>query len=151
MAQSNGAGNGTGNMKLEIRYPVDSVWELTVDNETCKGRIYCTDEITQTVVLQTALKHTTLASEIRVINAASIAKAQKLKDNGEADAAIPPVTGPLPVVHKKALEERERKAIRMAEENLRNINEKVRLKGYRRMFSNICRHHPRANRYLTSY
>lgn len=123
--------------RLETRFPVHSAWKFTLSpsDETVRGRIYCTDEASQMVALQTALTHTTLATDMRIIHAASIAKAVEIKKtaekNGEEeddeDEISLPVTTPLPKVQKKALEDRERKAVRLAEESLRHINQKVRV------------------------
>jgi len=115
---------------LAERFPVNSLQELTLQSgEAVSGRVYCTDEMTGSIVLQKALVHTTLASEIRIVAADSVTKSVVLKeDNSETDAAAvaaSPLTNPLPKIQKKALEERERRAIRLAEESLRHINEKV--------------------------
>jgi hypothetical protein len=111
---------------LEVRFPVHSSWKLTLSSEeTVQGRIYCTDEASQSVVLQTALTHTTLASEIRIIQASGIVKSIPVKTpaaDGEEDSAL---SVPLPKIQKKVLEDRERRAVKLAEESLRHINEKV--------------------------
>lgn len=90
------------------------------------GTVYCTDEVSNTVFIQKNLTHTTLATELRVLHAAQIARSKSVAppegDDGESSAL-----GSLPKVQKKALEEREKRAIRMAEESFRHINEKVRL------------------------
>jgi protein LSM12 len=80
------------------------------------------------VVLQKQLVHTTLASQLHVVNAAAVTKAtrQAEEEGGDGDKGIP-LSKPLPKVHKKVLEERERKALRQAEESFRHINQKVRL------------------------
>lgn len=113
---------------LAERFPVNSLQELTLQTgEAVSGRVYCTDEMTGSIVLQKALAHTTLASEIRIVAAASVAKSIALEETGDdGAAAATPLTQPLPKIQKKALEERERRAIRMAEESLRHINQKVR-------------------------
>jgi len=113
---------------LAQRFPVNSLQELTLnDGETVSGRIYCTDELTGSIVLQKALVHTTLASEIRIVPVLSVTKSVVLSEENEASAVAPtPLTQPLPKIQKKAMEERERRAIRLAEEQLRHINQKVR-------------------------
>ena len=114
--------NGTpwSQQRLEVRFPVHTVWELTLSNdETVEGSIYCTDEASQTIVLQKALTHTTLASEVRMIQASCVTKAVQ-KNNGE-DSEM----GPLPKIQSKVLEEREKRALRLAEDSLRHINQKV--------------------------
>ena len=121
---SNGLSNAS-RSRLDTRFPVNSCWELTLENqETVSGCVYCTDEGSQTVVLQKPLVHTTLASEVRLVNALSIVRAVSKQDDAAA-AAMPPLSTPLAKVQKKALEERERKAIKLAEESFRHINQKV--------------------------
>ena len=118
---------------LFLQYPVNSVLELTLapNAEVVRGLVYCTDDVSNSVVLKKSLTHTTLASEIRIINATSItnkkviqAEAPTTAEEGEAAEEL---ALPLPNVSKKALEEREKRAIRLAEESFRHINEKVSL------------------------
>jgi hypothetical protein len=112
---------------LAERFPVNSLQKLTLQTgEAVSGRVYCTDEITGSIVLQKALVHTTLASEIRIVAAASVTKSVALEEGDDAAITATPLTQPLPKVQKKALEERERRAIRLAEESLRHINQMVR-------------------------
>ena len=128
-------------MYVAERFPVNSLQQITIvpDDEVLTGRVYCTDEITRTVVLQKALTYTTLSSEIRIISLNSIVHSQQLPEKSVgttdqetttttgADDTIraTPLTQPLPIIQKKALEERERRALRLAEESLRHINPKV--------------------------
>jgi hypothetical protein len=80
------------------------------------------------IVLQKALVHTTLASEIRIISVDYITKSVELKEEDYAGHVKPiPLNNALPKIQKKALEDRERRAIRLAEESLRHINDKVRI------------------------
>lgn len=113
---------------LAQRFPVNSLQEITLNNgETISGRVYCTDELSGSIILQKALVHTTLASEIRIVSAGSVDKAFALTDESESSAVVPtPLSQPLPKIQKKVLEERERRAIRLAEERLIHINQKVR-------------------------
>lgn len=116
---------------LFLQYPVNSVLELTLapNSETVRGLVYCTDDVSNSVVLKKSLTHTTLASEIRIINAASIASKKVIHAEAPATAeegeAAEELALPLPNVSKKALEEREKRAIRLAEESFTHINEKV--------------------------
>jgi protein LSM12 len=108
------------------RYPVNTLWEMTLESgEVVSGRVYCTDEFSQSVVLQKQLVHTTLASQLHVVNASAVTNATRLAEEDGEDKGIP-LSRPLPKIHKKALEERERKALRQAEESFRHINQKVR-------------------------
>ena len=132
-------------MYVAERFPVNSLQQITMlpDHEVITGRVYCTDEITRTLVLQKALTYTTLSSDIRIISLSSIVQSQQLQENDSGAATVTdasgnkvtvvednvratPLTQPLPIIQKKALEERERRAIRLAEESLRHINPKVR-------------------------
>lgn len=131
-------------MLLAGRFPVNSLQEVTLhDGATFAGRVYCTDEMTGSLVLKASLIHTTLACDMRIINVASIKTSRLLPPPpapGQAgtttfasastslsvlDPALPPEI-PLPKIQKKALEERERKALKLAEEQFRQINPKVR-------------------------
>ena len=110
-----------------VRYPVNSTWEFTLPNdEVAAGTVYCTDETSQMIVLQKSLVHTTLAFEVRMVQVASIKKEKLISSSAEnsnnEDATL---SKPLPVVQKKALEEREKRAIRLAEESFRHINQNV--------------------------
>jgi RNA polymerase-interacting CarD/CdnL/TRCF family regulator len=83
------------------------------------GLVYCTDDVSNTVVLQKSLVHTTLASEIHVLNAATIKSKKVITDHKEIVLELPKN------VNQKQLEEKEKKAIKQAEEALKHINQKV--------------------------
>lgn len=117
-----------GTALLSVRYPVNSTWEFTLPNdETVTGTVYCTDEVSQTVVIQKSLVHTTLAFEVRMVQAASIKKEKLITSSTEnsTNSSDSSLSTPLPVVQKKVLEERERRGIKLAEEGFRHINENV--------------------------
>jgi hypothetical protein len=117
-------------VSLSDSYPANSILELTLipNGEVVKGLVYCTDEISNSIVLKKSLNYTTLTSDIRIINASCI-KTKKI-----IAAQAPTVAGesslevamPLPNVTKKSIEEREKRAIMLAEEALKHINQKVR-------------------------
>jgi len=126
------------------RFPVNSILQLTLspDREVVEGLVYCTDEISNTIVLKRSLVHTTLASEFRVVNAdcvfeRKVVKAAAAPENsgggGEAESSTNKIDEelalPLPNVSKKTVEERERRAIKLAEEGLRHINQKATPEG----------------------
>lgn len=129
-------GNGGSGIKLSDSYPVNSILELTLSptNETVQGLVYCTDEISNSIVLKKSLNYTTLASEIRVINAncikgKKVIKAQAPAAKGE-DADEEELALPLPNnVTKKSIEEREKRAIMLAEESFKHINQQASLEG----------------------
>ena len=128
MASANGSAAAAPPGMLAQRFPVNSLQELTLSNgESVSGRVYCTDELTGSIVLQKALVHTTLAAEIRIVTVESVTKSVILPEDSQGTFVAPtPLTQPLPKVQKKALEEREQRAVRLAEERLRHINQKVR-------------------------
>lgn len=146
-SSSNNANNnnnnksGAGKALLSIRYPVNSTWEFTLPNdEVAQGTVYCTDEVSQMVVLQTPLVHTTLAFEVRMVHVASIKKEKLVSSSTENSAnntnEEAPLSKPLPVIQKKVLEEREKKAIKLAEERFRHINQDVSCRIC--LFVNLC-------------
>jgi len=110
--------------------------ELTLSptDETIQGLVYCTDEISNSIVLKKSLNYTTLASEIRVINAACVkskkviaAEAPKSRTTGgDENGEVQEIAMPLPNVTKKSIDEREKRAIMLAEESFKHINQKVR-------------------------
>jgi len=130
---------------LQEKYPVNSILELTLspNNEIVRGLVYCTDKISNTVVLKKSLKHTTLSSEIRLINAASIidkkvivAVAPKEHESSTSDITdensleeAEELMLPLPNVSRKAVDERERRAIKLAMENMAHVNQNASSEG----------------------
>jgi hypothetical protein len=118
---------------LFLQYPVGSTWDFTLstDERILGATVYCTDEVSDTVMIQKALTHTTLATEVRIVQSSHIVQAtRQAADTGEsssssADTSSSFLNQPLPKIQKKALEERERRAVRLAEESFRHINQKV--------------------------
>lgn len=178
------------NEPLSVSYPVNSYMELTVDNpvtvthtgkdqsqkerqdrkqesELIRGTIYTTDEISKSIVLLNALHHTTLSSEVRIINAncvsskrtirsasqneAAVGSAAENKNNditegiggknnetaGEIDEELLLATSKIatlsvsssPAINRKDLEDRERRAIKLAIESFGHINQTVTPEG----------------------
>lgn len=121
---------------LSASYPVNSVLELTLSptQEVVQGLVYCTDEISNSIVLRKSLNHTTIASEIRVINASCVKKkkvimAEAPKSRAEGVDAQVEIALPLPNVTKKAIDEREKRATMLAEESIKHINQKASPEG----------------------
>jgi hypothetical protein len=112
---------------LSQRYPVNSLQEIVlVTGEKLSGRVFCTDEMTRSIVLQTALVHTTLATELRILSLDCVTSAVEVQDSSSsASVATIPLAQPLPKINSKTLEDRERRAIRLAEDCLRHINQNV--------------------------
>jgi hypothetical protein len=105
-------------MALSTSFPVNSCWELTLSNDSkVEGRVYTTDETSQTVVLIQSLVHTTLAVKVHLVQASQIVRSKAVQDDGNV------MEIPLGKISKKQLEEREKKAIKMAQERLSHINQ----------------------------
>mmetsp|Transcript_12845 Transcript_12845/g.24113 ORF Transcript_12845/g.24113 Transcript_12845/m.24113 type:complete len:195 (+) Transcript_12845:474-1058(+) len=122
---------------LSDAYSANSILELTLspNDEVVQGLVYCTDEISNSIVLKKSLNYTTLASEIRVINASCV-KTKKIIAARAPDSRTDGVTGEvqevaiaLPNVTKKSIEEREKRAIMLAQESLKHINQKASTEG----------------------
>mmetsp|Transcript_410 Transcript_410/g.811 ORF Transcript_410/g.811 Transcript_410/m.811 type:complete len:243 (+) Transcript_410:318-1046(+) len=148
----------TSSTSLSSTYPVNTLMELKLapNGHTLTGLIYCTDDISNSIVVKKSLVHTTLSSEITVINATSVLEKRVIRvddvtngggagggrdgnnNDGESSEIIAnqklmemgvrnpeELTMPLPNVSRKALEERERRALRLAEESFSHINQKA--------------------------
>jgi hypothetical protein len=133
------SGSGVGSTSLASTYPVNTLMEIKLSppagGTTLRGLVYCTDEISNTIILKKSLVHTTLSSEITVVNADSVVESKTIEvtqDISEEYARelagvgdLGELSAPLPNVSRKVLEERERRAIRLAEESLSHINQRV--------------------------
>jgi len=154
-AQGPPPATGGGAAPLAATYPVDRLVELTLapSGASIRGRVYCTDEFSQTIALRRALAHTTLSSEVTLINAAAVLEKKDVPDgdgdggggggggtaggNGTAGAGGAR-NAALPRVSKKALEEREQRAIKLAKESLRHINQRASPEG-QKVFDTLLR------------
>ena len=128
-----GDSTSSGKKKLSELYPVNSVLKLTLSptNEVVEGLVYTTDEISNMVVLKKSLNYTTLASEIRMVNAASVVKKEVVTlVAASSGASGEELSIPLTNISKKTIEEREKRARKLAEESIRQINQKVSLDEY---------------------
>ena len=116
-------------LPLSSIYPINTVMELTLNKaETATGTIYCTDEISNTIVLKKSLVHTTLSSEITVINADVVTARRIITEADESDDNNNKSSeAVLPNVSRRMVEERERRAIKLMEESFSHINEQVRV------------------------
>ena len=122
-------------LPLSSIYPINTHMELTLKNTNDKiqGTIYCTDEISNTIVLKTSLIHTTLSSQITVINADVVMDRRRVEGDDESGegggaegaAAQQQGTEVLPNVSRRMVEERERRAIKLMEESFSHVNQKV--------------------------
>jgi len=132
-------------VSLSDSYPANSILELTLspNGEVVKGLVYCTDEISNSIVIKKSLEYTTLASEYRIINASSV-KTKKIiaaeAPKSKVDEEGKPILGndgsdvmevflPLPNVSKKNIEEREKRALYLAQEGMKHINQKATPEG----------------------
>ena len=132
---------------LYIKYPISSQWEFKLNNgETVQGEIYCTDQVADLIILQDSTNN-----DIRMISVTSIitGETQQITENNngsdieeddaiEKAATVTATTKKVDIVHsKKVLDEREKRAIRLAQESLKHLNPKVRTTIYtcvRRVF-----------------
>jgi hypothetical protein len=116
MATESSSTAGAGS--LYSRYPITSSWELTLnDGEVVKGQVYCTDPTASIVVLQDPT-----VNDIRMVSVASIQESKRIQEatKSQIDVAATEISHT-----KKALEEREKRAIKLAQESLRHLNPKV--------------------------
>jgi hypothetical protein len=122
-------------LSLYQLYPVNSIVEITLNpgREVVSGLVYCTDEISNSVVLKKSLPHTILSSDIRIINASSILECKIItkeapisKASADGAEVADELAVPLSNVSKKSVLEKERRALKLSEESLRHINDKVR-------------------------
>mmetsp|Transcript_23742 Transcript_23742/g.35368 ORF Transcript_23742/g.35368 Transcript_23742/m.35368 type:complete len:192 (-) Transcript_23742:175-750(-) len=121
----------TQTLPLSSIYPINTLMELTLNNNNSKevttGTIYCTDEVSNTIVLKKSLVHTTLTSEITVINAAVVTDRRIItpaaEDEKEGEKTV------LPNVSRRMVEERERRAIKLMEESFSHVNQQASPEG----------------------
>jgi len=143
----------TSSAPLSFRFPVNAVVELKLSplGDVIRGVVYCTDEVSNSVAIKRSVVHTTLSSEITVVNAACVVEMKTVDlglgqqkgssgdegedADGDALRALHGVTNlkdlavPLPHVSRKALDERERRALKIAEESFSHINQKASPEG----------------------
>ena len=115
------SGGVSSQQPLHAKYPISSQWEFTLKSgESVKGEVYCTDPVADLVILQDS------QNDIRMISVSSIDGESREEANDESTIEQKKID----TVHaKKALEEREKRAIRMAQESLKHLNPKVRRDG----------------------
>jgi hypothetical protein len=125
----------TSQQPLYLKYPISSQWEFKLNNgETVKGEIYCTDPVADLVIIQDTTNNN--KNDIRMISVTSISdetqtesKESDIEEDAaqKAAAAAAAATNKVDIVHsKKVLDEREKRAIRLAQESLKHLNPKVR-------------------------
>jgi hypothetical protein len=119
-SSSSTSGNTSSNQApLYSKYPISSEWELTLKNgDVVKGEIYCTDPVADVVVLHDILK------DVRMVAVSSIAASKQLSE-ASAEAQQKLSSNDNMVHSKRALEEREKRAIRIAQESFKHLNPKV--------------------------
>jgi len=91
-----------------------------------KGQVYCTDEISQTIVLTQAVKHSTLSHQVYCISRHAILDYTILSTATEPSTTTTNRHQPQQLqVQRKVLEQQEKRALRIAEEALQHINQKA--------------------------
>eukprot|EP00536_Pseudo-nitzschia_multiseries_P010413 jgi/Psemu1/297562/fgenesh1_pm.318_\ len=114
--------DSTSQQPLCTKYAISSQWEFTLKNgQVVKGEIYCTDPMSEMVVIRDA------ENGIRMISVSSIESESRQESNGNESTID---LNNFDYVHlKKAMEEREKRALRLAQENLKHLNPKAGNKG----------------------
>uniref|UniRef100_A0A7S2UHC2 AD domain-containing protein n=1 Tax=Attheya septentrionalis TaxID=420275 RepID=A0A7S2UHC2_9STRA len=123
--------NKTAATPLSVSYPVNSIVELTLspDRQVVRGLVYCTDVISNSIVLKKSLVHTTVSQEVFVVNASSVLKKKIVKEVASSEEGAEEQAMPLANVTNKSLEDKEKRAIRLAEESFGHINQKATPEG----------------------
>jgi hypothetical protein len=85
--------------------------------EVVKGQVYCTDPVSSIVVLQDPT-----VNDIRMVSVSSIQQSKLIQEATKSQ--FDPTPTEIPHT-KKILEEREKRAIKLAQESLRHLNPKV--------------------------
>lgn len=141
-----GVGAGGKRKSLNDEYPVNSVMEITISpsNEKLTGLVYCTDDISNTIVLKKSVNYTTLSSDIWVLNANSVLDkkviveeapaASVAKDNGNGNGSASAeetveLAMSLKNVSRDLIEKKEKRAIMLAEDSFKHINQKASPEG----------------------
>jgi len=140
----NNSSSGSSNRRsLNDDYPVNSVMEITLssnENEKVTGLVYCTDDISNTIVLSKSLNYTTLSSDIWVVNVSCvvdkkiIVKQAPVKNNADSNAngeEQEEVQLAIPLMHisKEEIEKKEKRAISIAEDSFKHLNQKASPEG----------------------
>ncbi|GKY93931.1 hypothetical protein MPSEU_000360000 [Mayamaea pseudoterrestris] len=119
---------------LSEQYPVYSSWELTLaPTGIVRGRVYTTDNASGCIVLLVDSQSTSHSSKqsqkkqasaptIHIIQAKHVVQAKPQRASANvSDMPMQPPTK----INRKVLEDKERKAIKLAEESMRQINDKA--------------------------
>lgn len=112
------AGSTDSSEPIQLMYPMTSKWEFTLQNgDKVSGEVYCTDPVSGLVVLVGR-------GDINMISGGSIQESKLLqKANAES-------LQPGNMMHsKKAMDEKEKRGIRLAQESLRHLNPKASPRG----------------------
>mmetsp|Transcript_22005 Transcript_22005/g.45877 ORF Transcript_22005/g.45877 Transcript_22005/m.45877 type:complete len:225 (-) Transcript_22005:153-827(-) len=135
-SKSNDNNNST---PLYVRYPVLSVWEFVLNpNQTqVQGTVYCVNVPSQTIWLLPVGVATATESppplhdttELRLIHVKAIAQSKLLQPAPTSPESSKRLQLPTEPVSLKALQDRERRALRQAEESFLHMNDKVSPEG----------------------
>jgi len=121
-------------------YPVNSIIELTLEpnGEVISGLVYCTDDVSNSIVLKRSHRNTPVTSDVQIVNVSSIRDKKIIRDlaastestdtsDQEVLNVSDEISVPILVVSKKEVEEIEKRAAKIAEETFHHINQKVSL------------------------
>lgn len=123
-------------------YPANSILELTLEpnGEVVSGLVYCTDEGSNLVVLKRSQRHTSLTSDVQIVNVTSIREKRVVRhvapstkpmstteqnSDGVALDVAEEHAVPLPNVSKREVAEREKRTVKIAEASFHHINQKA--------------------------
>ena len=139
-----------GRQPLAVEFPVDATVEVSLTKGTpssLQAKVYCTDEVSQTVVLTQAVAHSTLTHQVHCLSRHAIqtvkvvsgsatsssssssssagASSTVLQPLGSSSSSTSSSLSSSLQVQQKALEAQEKRALKMAEEALEHINQNV--------------------------
>jgi len=123
-------------------YPVNSIIELTLEpnGEVISGLVYCTDDVSNSIVLKRSHRNTPVTSDVQIVNVSSIRDKKIIRDlaastestdtsDQEVLNVSDEISVPILVVSKKEVEEIEKRAAKIAEETFHHINQKATPEG----------------------
>lgn len=123
-------------------YPVNSILELTLEpsGKVISGLVYCTDDVSNSIVLKRSHKNTPITSDVQIVNVSSIREKKIIQDlvastkstetsDRESLHVSDEMSVPILVVSKKEVEEIEKRAAKIAEESFLLINQKATPEG----------------------
>merc|ERR1711933_111934 len=135
--QSSGRNRWEKKLPLCEAYPVNAILELTLEpnGKVISGLVYCTDDVSNSVVLKRSHRNTPVTSDVQIVNVSSIrerkivrhlaATTQSTVTKGrEVLDVSDEISVPVLFVSRKEVDEIEKRAAKIAEESFQHINQK---------------------------